>query len=398
MKILLSAGEASSDLYGAQLSVALRRRARADDEPLEFVGVGGERMRAAGCEIIVEARHLAVVGMTEILSHLPKIYSEFRKLLRAVDGSPKKPDVAVVIDSPAFNFRVAREMHARGIPVVYFVAPQLWAWREYRVRRVQKWIKKVLCIFPFEEEFYRRHGVEVEYVGHPLADLDPPNISREEYARQNSLDPEKTWVALLPGSRSKEVKANLETMVRAAALLRGLPEFGELQFILPLAPALDAKLILAQMETYEPATAVAQPVVVRDARAALFHSRAAVIASGTATVEAALMGTPFVAVYRLSSLTFFAARRLVKVPFVAMPNLIAGRQIVPELLQEKFTPQSVAAELKKIISDGPEREQMLAALAEVCDKLRFSGRARGATAIERAADAVLRAAPPTGDR
>jgi lipid-A-disaccharide synthase len=394
VKILLSAGEASSDLYGAQLSVALRRRARADDEPLEFVGVGGERMRAAGCEIIVEARHLSVVGMTEILSHLPKIYSEFRKLLRAVDASPNKPDVAVVIDSPAFNFRVAREMHARDIPVVYFVAPQLWAWREYRVRRVQKWIKKVLCIFPFEEDFYCKHGVDVEYVGHPLADLDPPAISREEYARQNSLDAEKTWVALLPGSRNKEVKANLETMVRAASLLAG----GELQFIVPLAPALDAKLLAAQMEAYEPATAVAQPVLVRDARAALLHARAAVIASGTATVEAALMGTPFIAVYRLSALTFFAARRLVKVPFVAMPNLIAGRQIVPELLQENFTPQNVAAELKKILSDGAEREQMLAALADVRERLKFSGSARGVTAIERAADAVLRAVPPTGDR
>ena len=395
MKILLSAGEASSDLYGAQLSVALRRRARADDEPLEFVGVGGERMRAAGCEIIVEARHLAVVGMTEILSHLPKIYSEFRKLLRAVDGSPKKPDVAVVIDSPAFNFRVAREMHARGIPVVYFVAPQLWAWREYRVRRVQKWIKKVLCIFPFEEEFYRRHGVEVEYVGHPLADLDPPNISREEYARQNSLDPEKTWIALLPGSRRKEAAAAMPAMAGAAALL--LSQDPSLQFVLPAAPSLDPDYIRRLMDDCferDPH----RPVLVRDARAALLHSRAAVIASGTATVEAALMGTPFVAVYRLSALTFFAARRLVKVPFVAMPNLIAGRQVVPELLQENFTPQNVAAELKKIISDGPERQQMLAALAEVCDKLKFSGRARGATAIERAADAVLRAAPPRGDR
>ena len=395
MKILLSAGEASSDLYGAQLSVALRRRARADDEPLEFVGVGGERMRAAGCEIIVEARHLAVVGMTEILSHLPKIYSEFRKLLRAVDGSPKKPDVAVVIDSPAFNFRVAREMHARGIPVVYFVAPQLWAWREYRVRRVQKWIKKVLCIFPFEEEFYRRHGVEVEYVGHPLADLDLPNISREEYARQNSLEPEKTWIALLPGSRRKEAAAAMPAMAGAAALL--LSQDPSLQFVLPAAPSLDPDYIRRLMDDCferDPH----RPVLVRDARAALFHSRAAVIASGTATVEAALMGTPFVAVYRLSALTFFAARRLVKVRFVAMPNLIAGRQVVPELLQENFTPQNVAAELKKILADGPEREQMLAALAEVCDKLKFSGSARGATAIERAADAVLRAVVSSGER
>src|SRR5579859_4922165 len=174
MKFLISAGEASSDLYGAQLIVALRRRARKDDEPLEFMGVGGECMRAAGCDTVVDSRHLAVVGMTEIVGHLPKIYSEFRKLLRAVDESKTKPAVTVVIDSPAFNFRVAREMHARGIPVIYFVAPQLWAWREHRVKRIQRWIKKVLCIFPFEEAFYRKYGVDVEYVGHPLAG----NLSR----------------------------------------------------------------------------------------------------------------------------------------------------------------------------------------------------------------------------
>src|SRR5438045_2832581 len=269
-------------------------------------------------------------------------------------------------------------MHARGIPVVYFVAPQLWAWREYRVRRVQKWIKKVLCIFPFEEEFYRRHGVEVEYVGHPLADLDPPNISREEYARQNSLDPEKTWIALLPGSRRKEAAAALPAMAGAAALL--FKQDSSLQFLLPAAPSLDADYIRRLLDDCferDPQ----RRLLVRDARAALLHSRAAVIASGTATVEAALVGTPFIAVYRLSALTFFAARRLVKVPFVAMPNLIAGRQIVPELLQENFTPHHVAAELKKIISDGPEREQMLAALADVSDTLKFSRCAPGAPAI-----------------
>src|SRR5215471_16940504 len=216
MKVLISAGEASGDLYGAQLIVALRRRARQEDEPLEFLGVGGDSMAAAGCEIVVHSRHLAVVGMTEILSHLPKIYSEFRKLLRAVDQSPEKPSIAIVIDSPAFNFRVAREMHERGIPVIYFVAPQLWAWREYRVKRVQKWIKKVLCIFPFEEAFYRKYQVNAEYVGHPLADMPRPQISRQEYAAKYRLDASKEWIALLPGSRKKEIAYSYSRLIDVA--------------------------------------------------------------------------------------------------------------------------------------------------------------------------------------
>jgi lipid-A-disaccharide synthase len=390
MKFLVSAGEASSDLYGAQLIVALRRRARADDEPMEFFGVGGERMRAAGCEIVVEAKHLAVVGMTEILSHLPRIYSEFHKLLRYVDSLPKKPDAAIVIDSPAFNFRVARELHRRGVPVIYFVAPQLWAWREYRVRRVQKWIKKVLCIFPFEVDFYRKYGVDVEYVGHPLADLPPPSVSREEYARKFSLDAAKQWIALLPGSRVKEVKATMLTMAGAAALLS--EQNPVLQFILPVAPSLGAGYMNRLMsDCFEQDQH--RPVLVEDARAALHHSRGAVVSSGTATVEAALMVTPFVTVYRLSPLTFFAARRLVKVPHVAMPNLIAGRQVVPELLQDDFTPDRVATELQRILEEAPARQQVISDLAEVREKLKFLGRShlQGATTIERAADAVMKA-------
>src|SRR5438552_1051470 len=274
MKILISAGEASGDLYGAQLIVALRRRARKEDEPLEFLGVGGESMRAAGCEIVVESRHLAVVGMTEIIGQLPKIYSEFRKLLRAVDQAAQKPNVAIVIDSPAFNFRVARAMHARGIPVTYFVAPQLWAWREYRVRRMQKWIKKVLCIFPFEEDFYRKHGVDVEYVGHPLADLADPTISRQEYARQNSLDPAATWVALLPGSRKREVQSNLRTMMEAAAKFQQ-SSLKKCQFIIPVAASLEESWLRMKMAQAEMSTKVRDLelttfLLVKDARLALF--------------------------------------------------------------------------------------------------------------------------------
>lgn len=392
MKILISAGEASSDLYGAQLIVALRRRARVDDEPIDFFGVGGESMRAAGCETLVDARQLAVVGMTEILAHLPRIYSEFRKLLRAVDAMPKKPDLSVVVDSPAFNFRVAREMHARGIPVLYFVAPQLWAWREYRVKRVQRWIKKVLCIFPFEEEFYRKYGVEVEYIGHPLADLAEPAISRAQYAREYALDPEALWIALLPGSRKREVRAILPNLTRAAALLRKQLQAGY-EFILPIASGLDPKWLQDQMKALEPGIKV-----VKDARAALHHSSAAAVTSGTATVEAALMGCPFVAVYKLSPITFWAARRLVKVPFAAMPNLVAGRQIVPELLQNDFTPERVAAELRAILEQRDTREQMIAGFAEVCESLRSKTGALQASAIERAADAILRTVPSTGTR
>jgi lipid-A-disaccharide synthase len=389
MKILISAGEASGDLYGAQLIVALRRRARQEDEPLEFMGVGGDSMAAAGCEIVVHSRHLAVVGMTEIVGQLPKIYSEFRKLLRAVDQSPKKPSVAVVIDSPAFNFRVAREMHARGIPVIYFVAPQLWAWREYRVKRIQKWIKKVLCIFPFEEAFYRKYQVKAEYVGHPLADMARPEISREEYARQNGLDPSRTWIALLPGSRRKEVKAHLPTMMDTATLLQA-GHAAKYQFLFPVASNLNLEWFRSVMEQSSgkiPAAMASDRIAVKNAAAALLHSRAAVVTSGTATVEAALMKTPFIVVYRLSPLTFFAAKRLVKVPHVAMPNLIARREIVPELLQDDFTADNVARRLAQIVQDGEPRSQMQAGLAEVEAALHRDGER---PAVERAADAIMK--------
>jgi lipid-A-disaccharide synthase len=390
MKILISAGEASSDLYGAQLIVALRRRARRSDDPLEFLGVGGECMSAAGCEIVVDSRHLAVIGITEIVGHLPKIYSEFQKLLRVVDQSPKKPAVAIVIDSPAFNFRVAREMHARGIPVIYFVAPQLWAWRERRVRRVQRWIRKVLCIFPFEEAFYSKYKVDTEYVGHPLADLPRPEATREAYAQQHGLDPARTWIAMLPGSRRKEVKAHLLGMLEAAELLqKGSADF---QFLLPVASTLDLRwfqdaMRQTRLACRHPDFLKRSVIPVKHSATALLHSRAAVVTSGTATVEAALMATPFVVVYRLSPLTFFAAKRLVKVGHVAMPNLIAGRQIVPELLQSDFTPQNVVSHLLQIIPDSEPRREMLAGLAEVSKALRREGEI---PAVERAANAIFK--------
>src|SRR5262252_1166481 len=200
-------------MYGAQLIEALHRR----DPSLEFFGVGGDRMRAAGCDTVIDAKDLAVVGITEILSHLPKILRLYKNLIREADR--RKPDLAIVIDSPAFNWRVARRMKRRGIPTIYYVAPQFWAWRQGRVRLLRDYIDKALVIFPFEEQFYRDRGVDATFVGHPLANVARPNVTREEYATQHGIDPAKPWITLMPGSRRKEVRMNLPTMLEAAGQL-----------------------------------------------------------------------------------------------------------------------------------------------------------------------------------
>ena len=373
MRLLVSAGEASGELYGAGLIQALRRRA----PDLECFGVGGESMRAAGCDTVVDARALSVVGITEIVSHLPGIYRQFQRLLRAADE--RKPDAAIVIDSPAFNFRVARAMHQRGVPVIYYVCPQLWAWREGRVRRFHRWVKKALVIFPFEEKWYREHGVDAEYVGHPLADASPPSLSRQEFAAKYGLDPARQWIALLPGSRKKEVAMNLPALTAGAARIKG-----DFEFVVPAASTLERSWLDDKIRS-----SGLKLKVVEGASAALRHARAAVVASGTATVEAALMGTPMVVVYRVSALTWALGHHLLKVPYVAMPNLIAGEQVVPELIQSNFTAENVAARLEEILAEGPAREKMMSALASLSARLRPAGET--GTAADRAAGAVLRA-------
>lgn len=380
MRFLISAGEASGEAYGAQIVDALRRRVPCTS----FFGVGSERMRSSGFECVIDARDISVVGLTEVLSHLPKIYGEFRCLLRAVDQH--RPDAAILIDFPDFNFRLARQLHRRGIPVFYFVSPQLWAWRQGRIKLVQRYVRKMLVIFPFEEEFYRDRGVEAEYVGHPLADVPLPSQPRGNFAAKYGLDPNKQWIALLPGSRRKEVLMNLPEMLGASKLIDG--EFSQngtpLQFVLPVASTLDPGWMTQLVATNKGVV-----TLTNDARASLFHARAAIVASGTATVEAALIGTPFVMVYRVSDLTWKLGRRLVNVPFFGMVNLIAGREIVPELVQSDFRAENVAKHLRELIQDGERRNHMLQDLEQVRQKLHpNSGFAE--TAADRAAAAVLR--------
>jgi lipid-A-disaccharide synthase len=340
---------------------------------LEFFGVGGQRMREAGCDTLIDASDLSVVGITEILSHLPRIWSLFHKLIDEADR--RRPDLAIVIDSPAFNWRVARQMKKRGIPVVYYVAPQFWAWRQGRVKLLRKYITKALVIFPFEEKFYRQRRVDATFVGHPLAQLPLPSITREAYAAQHNLNRAKQWITIMPGSRVKEVRMNLPTMLDAATLLGA-----GFEFVLPVAATIDRAWLAAS-------TKGQGITLVPEALPALYHSRAAIVASGTATVEAALMGTPFVMVYRVSQLTFALGRPRIKVPYFAMVNLIAGERIVPELVQGDFTAERVVARLREILPDSPARTTMLEGLAMV--KARLRSPSEQGSAADRAADAVL---------
>ena len=350
-------------MYGAQLVEALRRR----DPSLEFFGVGGDRMRAAGCDTVIDAKDLAVVGITEILSHLPKILRLYKNLIREADR--RKPDLAIVIDSPAFNWRVARQMKRRGIPAIYYVAPQFWAWRQGRVRLLRDYIDKALVIFPFEEKFYRDRGVDATFVGHPLAELPNPTVTRDAYAAQFHLNPAKPWITLMPGSRVKEVRMNLETIVDASLLLGN-----DYEYLLPVAPTLEREFLFREIMSTDwdrtPRTELPDIHFVPEALPALFHSRAGIVASGTATVEAAMMNTPFVMVYRVSLLTYLLGKPRVKVPRFAMVNLIAGEEVVPELVQHDFTVANVVSRLHEILPDGPARNRMLAGLARVKAKLR----------------------------
>jgi lipid-A-disaccharide synthase len=381
MRILISAGEASGEMYGAGLLEALRRAANARNDlgSVECFGLGGERMRAAGCETVIDAKDVAVVGIFEVLSHLPKIYNRFHKLVSEVER--RKPDVAVLIDFPDFNFRLAKELHRLGIPVVYYVSPQLWAWRPKRIELVKSYVQKMLVIFPFEEQWYREHGVKAEFVGHPLADIEPASTRMAAGG--------KPQIALLPGSRKKEIGFNLPILLEVAA------ELGhDYSFVLPLASTVeDTFLYSIVRKHWGMGDSPAEITITRDARAALRQSRAAVVASGTATVEAAVIGTPFVMVYRVAPSTYAVGRRMVRVPFYAMPNLIAGQSVVPELVQADFTAQRVIAELRKIISDGPDRERMLGGLADVRRRL-HGGESASDRAFDRAAEAVVSLVEP----
>jgi lipid-A-disaccharide synthase len=376
-RIFLSAGEASGEQYAVQLMAALRGML---GNGCEFFGLGGTRMEAAGLRRIVRAEDVAVMGITEIVRHIPRIYREYRKLRRSL--ARQKPDVVVLIDFPDVNLGLARRAKKLGIPVVFFVGPQVWAWKKHRLPQIRRNVDRMLVIFPFEEPWYRERGVAATFVGHPLAELAAPAVSREAFALENGLDAAKEWIGLLPGSRPAEIALNLPAMLGAAAFLGS-----EYEFLLPLAPTLTERQI-ASVRAAVAKTPEFPATLVTDARAALSHARASVVASGTATVEAALIGNPFIVVYRLSRLSYAVAKRFVKVPHVAMANLIAGQRVVPELIQDEFTAAKVVAALRPLLEETPERRAMVQALAGIRDALHGQS-----SAIETVAGHVLSLLP-----
>jgi lipid-A-disaccharide synthase len=365
----VSAGEASGDLYAALVVEELRRLW----PDAEFFGCTGPRLRAAGVTTVVDAASLAVVGLVEVVAHLPRIYGEYRKLLTAADE--RKPDLAILADSPDFHLRVAKQLHARGIPVAYLVAPQVWAWRKNRLKTMRRVLRHLLCIFPFEQEFFQREGVSATYIGHPLASLVKPAMERDAFLRKHGLDLGRPLVAVLPGSRRGESARHLPALMDAAErLTRERP----VNLLLPASATTGAAFFRQRLGD--------SPIRVIEGESwdAMAHADLALAASGTVTVEAALLGTPMVTFYKVTAVSWALGKMLVDVPFYSMVNLIAGRAVVPELMQGQMTGQRLAQEATRLLTDPAARGQMQAGLAEVRDKLSGGGNAplRGATIIQ----------------
>ncbi len=370
--LLLSAGEASGDMYAARLATALR--ARAD---VSIFGMGGPQMRAAGVDIITDCSEVSVVGISEVLRRLPALRRAMRRLI--TEAERRRPPLAILTDFPGFHLRLARKLRPRGVRNVYYVCPQFWAWRPWRVRAVRRRFAQALCIFPFEEKFYADAGVPVKFIGHPLVGEVRPSISREEFRRQHGLDAAKPVVALLPGSRPAELGHHLPVLRDACNLIR---RQAEVQFVLAAVPGLDANSLRTAMSGGPQVT-----VVQGQTYDALSAADVAIVSSGTATIEAALIGTPMVVIYRLTPLTAFLAKPLVRTPYYSMVNLIAGRRIVPELVQHDFKPGRVAEETLRLLRSSDKADEMRRGLAEVRARLGPAG------AVERAADIIAAMLP-----
>jgi lipid-A-disaccharide synthase len=369
-KILISAGEASGDTYAALLVDALREY----DPELDFFGCAGRKMRASGVQAVIRSESLAVVGIFEVLAHIPRIYRDYRKLIQAIRD--EKPDLAILTDSPDFHLRVARQAAKLGIPVIYFVAPQVWAWRKDRLPMMRRVLTKLLCIFPFEARFFREHGIAASYVGHPLAGRIAPTMTRSDFLRTHEITGEGPLIALLPGSRRGEAARHLPALIEAAELLAR--DFGA-TFVLP-ASSTTGKDFFQTLIFTERIPAASIKIIDGQAWDALAHADLALAASGTVTVEAALLGTPMVTFYRVTTASWMAGKLLVRVPFYCMVNLVAGRRIVPELMQNEMTAKRLAEQAGYLLSDPVRREEMRRGLREVAVLLD-----NGGDAIQRAA-------------
>jgi lipid-A-disaccharide synthase len=373
--LLLSAGEASGDMYAARLATALKQRL-----DVAIFGMGGPQMRAAGVEIITDYSEVSVVGITEVLKRLPSLVRAMRRVVEV--AQLRKPALAILTDFPGFHLRLARKLRSQGIRNVYYICPQFWAWRPWRVNLVRRRFAEALCIFPFEEKFYADAGVPVKFIGHPLVGNVHATLTREVFCKKYGLQESGNIITVLPGSRRGEIAHHLPVLIEGLREIRErIP--GPPQIVVAVAPGLDA----VRLERNFPAEWKAR-FVPNDAYNALSASDLAIVSSGTATVETALLNKQMIVVYRLSPLTARLAKPLVRTKFFSMVNLIAGRTVVPELIQDDFTPQRLAAEAESLLSgsptDNPRVLEMLRGLQEVQKLLGPPG------AVDRAVDEIAR--------
>jgi len=362
--VIIVAGEASGDLHGASLVREIKRI----DPKVTFGGIGGRALRSTGMDVWFDSKDLAVVGIFEVIVSLAKIFQAFRYLRHFL--RTHKPDLLILIDYPDFNLPLAKIAKKCGIPVMYYISPQVWAWRKGRVKKIARFVDKMVVIFPFEVTFYNKYNVDVEFVGHPLLDIVQPTFLKEEAKRRLGLKEDKTTIALLPGSRSSEIRKILPSMLGTAKILKQTSP--DIQFILSIASTLEKRDI--------------QPLIPSDVKDlkvtdgyvydVMNASDLIITASGTATVEAAIMNLPMVIIYRVSPLSYFIARRLVKVNHIGMVNLIAGERVVPELIQDEATPDRIASECLKILGDKLVAITIKEKLKRVKDRLGVGGASR----------------------
>ncbi len=366
--LLISAGEASGDMYAARLATALQKRM-----DVSLFGMGGPQMRAAGVDVITDYSEVSVVGITEILSHLPSLIRAMRRLVS--EAERRKPPFAILTDFPGFHLRLARKLRPHGVRNIYYICPQFWAWRPWRVRVVRRRFAQALCIFPFEGAFFGNAGVPTKFIGHPLVGAVQATQTREEFCRQHNLDPGQPIITILPGSRHAELAQHMPVIREACIRIHA-------QRPAQCVIAAAAHSNISELQTGWNA-ALKVCIVENHTYNALAAADAAIVSSGTATVEAALLNVPMVVIYRVTPLTALLAKPLVRTSYFSMVNLIAERRVVPELIQKDFTPPKVAEEVLRLLSDPRAREELRSGLAEVRDRLGPPG------AIDRAADAIV---------
>ncbi len=358
---MIVAGEASGDMYGAMLAREIR--ALAPDSC--FIGMGGAGMRAAGVETVIDANDMAVVGLVEVVAHFPVILNAFKALKRIIRTEP--PDLIVFIDYPDFNLRLAKVAKRAGVKVLYFISPQVWAWRAGRVRKIARLVDHMAVLFPFEVPYYEKEAVPVTFVGHPLLDMVRPEMTKDEAFSRFGLDPEKMTVGLFPGSRRSEIKTLFPLIMDAAQLLR--KKFPDIQFILPLASSLTDEDIRSQIT----ASGLEITVVAGRTHDVIQVCGAIITVSGTVTMEIALLGVPMAIIYRVSPFTYAVGKRLIKVDHIGICNIVAGERVVKELIQDDAEPEKIAAEITAILTDAEYAAAIRNKLATIENKLGSGG-------------------------